>query len=68
LRPPSTPTPRVALDEETFVIASTTDLTARPGLSPATSRGAAELALAAYLAANPDARGTLQVVSSSEVA
>jgi hypothetical protein len=60
--------PRVALAEEAFVIASAEDLSARLDLAPAGSRGAAELALAAHLAANPAARGTLQVVPQFEAA
>lgn len=67
LRPPPAPPPRVILEEEAFVIASTVDLAPRLDLAPASSRGAAELALAAFLAANPAARGTLQVVPRFEV-
>ncbi len=60
---PGTP-PRFRLEEESYVIASSYDLTARPDLSAPATRGAAELALAAYLAAHPGLAGTLHVVPS----
>ncbi|MCW5801493.1 MAG: hypothetical protein KIT31_03835 [Deltaproteobacteria bacterium] len=68
LRPPVVPPPRVVLDEETYVIASTIDLTTRLDLLPGgpAPRGAAELALAAFLAANPGQRGNIQVVPRFE--
>ncbi|MGN6106369.1 MAG: DUF6603 domain-containing protein [Kofleriaceae bacterium] len=68
LRPPAHPPPRVVLEEETYVIASTADLAPRFDLLPASPRGVAELALDAFLAANPSARGTLHVVPSFEAA
>jgi hypothetical protein len=66
LRPPRSPSPLVSLDEESFVIASTEDLTARLDLIAAGPRGAAELALREYVTANPGAAGTLQVVPQFE--
>lgn len=64
---PPAPPPRVTLEEEVYVIASTLDLAARLDLVPPSSRGVAELALAAFLAAHPAARGALQVVPRYEV-
>lgn len=49
------------------MIASTLDLAARLDLVPPSSRGVAELALAAFLAAHPAARCALQVVPRYEV-
>ena len=49
------------------LIATTNDLVPRLDLAPAAGRGATELALKSYLAANPVARGTVQVVSRFEV-
>lgn len=66
LRPPGRATPRVKLAEETFVIASTEDLTPRLDIISAGARGAAELALRAYLASNPAAAGSLHVVPRFE--
>ena len=60
--------PRLQLVNETFVIASTDDLTARWDVSAAGTRGQAELALRAYLAAHPGEAGKLQVVPAFEVA
>ncbi|KAB2911202.1 MAG: hypothetical protein F9K40_01220 [Kofleriaceae bacterium] len=68
LRPPRAPTPLVALGEETFVIASTDDLTPRLDLIAAGPRGAVELALRKHLADNPAAAGSLQVVPRFEAA
>jgi hypothetical protein len=65
--PPRGAQPMVVLEEETFVIASTADLVPRLDLIQASTRGAAELALKEYLATNPSARGTLQVVPRFEV-
>lgn len=66
--PPAGTAPRLQLVNETFVIASTYDLTARWDVSAAGTRGQAELALRAYLAAHPGDAGTLQVVPAFEVA
>ncbi|HEX8792893.1 MAG TPA: DUF6603 domain-containing protein [Polyangiaceae bacterium] len=58
----------VTLAEETFVIASTTDLTQRPDITAPTTKGEAYLALAAHLSANPGDRDQLQVVPLHELA
>jgi hypothetical protein len=59
---------KLAGADELFEIASTDDLTPRPDIAPATTKGAAFHALEAYLAANPGERGALQVVPSAELA
>ncbi len=64
--PRGTP-PLMILEEETFVIATTNDLVPRFDLAPAAGRGATELALKAYLATHPAARGTVQVVPRFEI-
>jgi Family of unknown function (DUF6603) len=61
-------TSKLAGADELFEIASTDDLTPRPDIAPATTKGAAFHALEAYLAANPGERGALQVVPSAELA
>lgn len=66
LRPPRAPAPLVTLAEEMFVIASTDDLAPRLDLLAAGPRGPAEIALRAYLADNPAAAGSLQVVPRFE--
>jgi hypothetical protein len=58
----------VTLDEETFVVATTTDLTRRPDVTVPTTKGEAYLALAAHLRANPGERDQLQVVPLHELA
>lgn len=67
LRPLRAATALVTLAEETFVIASTLDLTPRLDIAPAAARTGAELALKAYLASHPESRGMLQVVPRYEV-
>jgi hypothetical protein len=65
--PPPATAPRVALGDEQWVIASTTDL--RPtGLAPAGPHGATAQALDAYLTAHPATRGTLQIIPAQEAA
>ena len=59
--------PRVALEEEGYVIASTTDLSVRVDISSPVTQGAADLALSEYLAAHPDERDGLQVIPMHEV-
>jgi hypothetical protein len=63
----STP-PKVAMDEDLFAIASTVDATAVPGVTAATTKGAALAALADHLKAHPEDRGRLQVVPEYELA
>jgi hypothetical protein len=63
---PALPT-HVALADEQFVIASTLDLAHRADLTGPVGQGAAELALASYLATHPTERGRLQVVPVHEL-
>jgi hypothetical protein len=65
--PPRGAAALVTLEEERYVIASTVDLAPRLDIVGAVGRGDAERALGAYLAANPAARGALQVVPRFEV-
>lgn len=60
--------PLAALDEERFVVASTLDLSQRPEIAFATSKGAAYQALADYLAAHPNEQGRLEVFALDELA
>lgn len=61
-------TPRAAaLDDETFVVATTDDITARDDLGRHRTKGAAMRALKEHLAARPGDRGKLQVVSTHEL-
>ena len=60
--------PRVAFDEESFVVTSTADGTAASGFAAASTKGAALAALADHLKAHPEDRGQLQVVPASELA
>jgi len=59
--------PRVAFDEESFVVTSTADGTAASGFAAAATKGAALAALADHLKAHPEDRGQLQVVPASEL-
>ena len=62
-------TPRgVALDDETYVVATTDDLSPGTGFGQYRSKGAALQALASHLARTPADRGRLQVVSAGELA
>jgi hypothetical protein len=58
---------RLSMDQDLFAIASTLDATAVPGLTAATTKGAALAALADHLNAHPEDRGRLQVVPESEL-
>jgi hypothetical protein len=49
-----------------FVIASTSDLRARPEITPPTTKGSAAIALDIYLATHPEERGRLQIVPLHE--
>jgi hypothetical protein len=65
--PTLTAAPKVELDEERFVIASSQDLTARLDLAQPATAGAAHLALAAHLAEHPEDSGKLQIVPADQV-
>jgi hypothetical protein len=58
----------VALDDETYVVATTDDLSPGTGFGQYRSKGAALQALASHLARTPADRGRLQVVSAGELA
>jgi Family of unknown function (DUF6603) len=65
---PQAGTPRlVAMDRESFVVASVADLRQRPDVTVPVTKGEAHAALAAHIAAYPDERGTLQVVPLHEL-
>lgn len=66
--PAATVRPLVTLAEETFMVATTGDLTARADISTPTTKGEAYQALAAYLRNNPAEDGDLQVVPVHELA
>ncbi|MBK9036684.1 MAG: hypothetical protein IPL61_36445 [Myxococcales bacterium] len=66
--PPIGAPPALTLVEETYVVATTDALAPRWDLTAAATRGQAELALRAHLAAHPDDAARLQVVPSYEVA
>jgi hypothetical protein len=57
----------VRLDEETYVVASTADLSPSPAFATGLTHGAAMLALREHLASHPQDRGRLQVVPAHEV-
>jgi hypothetical protein len=59
--------PRISLDEDRFVVATIDDATLVPGLTTATTKGAALAALSEYLDAHPDERGRLQVMPEHEL-
>lgn len=59
--------PLATLLGERFVVASTTNLGARPDIVAPVAKGAAFQALAAHLASHPEERGRLQVVSLDEL-
>jgi hypothetical protein len=65
------PDPRLAapfaLDEETYVVASTDELIPNTAITEATTMGRAYDALEEYLANHPEERGAYQVVSLEEV-
>jgi Family of unknown function (DUF6603) len=66
--PAPTDPPLVTLAEESFVVASISDLSARTDISAPTTKGEAYLALAGYLRTNPAEDGALQVVPIHELA
>jgi hypothetical protein len=63
----ATKPPRVAFEDEGYVVASATDLTRLDGSAPST-KGAAYAALKQHLAANPGEQGRWQVVPLHELA
>lgn len=58
--------PLVALEEDLFVISSTEDGVALPGITGPVGRGLAQAALARHLKAHPQDRGRVQVVPQFE--
>jgi hypothetical protein len=56
----------VSMRAESYVVASMADLTVQPAVTAPVTKGAAMQALADYVAANPSAAGTLQVVAIHE--
>jgi hypothetical protein len=58
----------VGIDDEIYVIASTSDLSVRTDLAPPSSKGDAHAALKAHLARNPRDRDRLQVIAQHEAA
>jgi hypothetical protein len=58
---------RVSLEEEAYVIASTTDLRVRGDVSSPVTQGEAHQALSDYLSTHPDEQNELQVVPLHEV-
>ena len=67
-RPPKPRAPLASLAEERFVVVSTRDLTRRPEIASASSKGAALQALDDYLAAHPEEQGRLEVFALDELA
>ena len=59
--------PLVSLEPERFIVASTADLGTRPDIAAPMAKGAAWQALDEHLAAHPDERGRLAVMSLDEV-
>jgi len=57
----------VAVNEVSFSVVSTTDLSAQPHVTGPVSKTLAYDALNTYLAANPEARGTIQILPTHEV-
>jgi hypothetical protein len=64
--PPPAQPPLAVLNDDTFVIASTVDLSLQSGLATPSTKGAVFQALDAWLAANPQDRARLQVMSVAE--
>ena len=60
--------PLVTLSDETYVVASTSDLSQRLDITKPATKGEALLALSTHLQANPNDRGLLQVVPLYELA
>jgi hypothetical protein len=57
----------VALNEVSFSVVSTTDLSAQPHVTGPVSKTVAYDALNTYIAANPEALGTIQILPTHEV-
>jgi len=64
--PPPLSSKLVSMKDDVFVVASMSDLTVQPGVTAPVTKGAAMQALTDYLARNPSAAGTLQVVAIHE--
>jgi hypothetical protein len=65
-RPPAVQ-PIVKLNDEQYVVASNLDLAKRLDITSPIGKGAAQQALAEYLATHPDERGKLEVMSLDEL-
>ena len=57
----------VALNEVSYSVVSTTDLSAQPHVTGPVSKTLAYDAMKAYIAANPEALGTIQILPTHEV-
>lgn len=57
----------VAVNEASFSVVSTTDLSAQPHVTGPVSKSLAYDAMKTYIAANPEARGTIQILPTHEV-
>ena len=57
----------VALNEVSFSVVSTTDLSAQPHVTGPVSKTLAYDALNTYIAANPEALGTIEILPTHEV-
>ena len=57
----------VAVSDASFSVVSTTDLSAQPYVTGPVSKSLAYDALRSYVAANPEARGTIQILPTHEV-
>lgn len=64
--PPNAPR-AVAVNEVSYSVVSTTDLSAQPHVTGPVSKTLAYDALNIYLAANPEAKGTIQILPTHEV-
>jgi hypothetical protein len=64
--PPNAPR-AVALNEVSFSVVSTIDLSAQPHVTGPVSKTLAYDALRTYVAANPEALGTIQILPTHEV-
>lgn len=66
--PPPAQPPLAVMNEETFVIASAIDLEMQAEIAQPSGKGAVSQVLDAWLAARPQDRGRLQVMSAAELA
>jgi hypothetical protein len=66
--PPATRPSAIAMDDERYVVATTTDATPFAGVPGAFAKGAALNALARHLRAHPELAGQLQVMPEHEAA